>query len=315
MPSVIELSHIAKSFGGHQAVSNLSMRVEEGEVFGFLGPNGAGKTTTIRILLDILAPDAGSRSVFGNESAFNAARRIGYLPEERGLYKNMTAERVIAYLARLKGVDKATAQKRARDLLLRYGLGASAGKRVKQLSKGMAQKVQVLSTLAHDPDLLILDEPFSGLDPVNQQVLEELLADQKAAGKTIIFSTHVMQHAERLCDRILLINNGRDVFTGTVNEAKSLLDARIRLRTGEAIDALRSIEFITDISAGERRDDVTEWEIRADRALSVEHLIAACADNNIRIRHFSMIEPSLHEVFVHLVGPQAPLPAPEEKIA
>lgn len=305
MAAVIELSDIAKSFGAHHAVSGLSMRVEEGEVFGFLGPNGAGKTTTLRILLDIIAPDTGSRRLFGGATAKEAAKRIGYLPEERGLYKNMTAEHVIAYLARLKGMDKATATKRARDLLDRYGLGGAAKKRVKQLSKGMAQKVQVLSTLAHDPDLLILDEPFSGLDPVNQQVLEGLLADQKSAGKTVIFSTHVMQHAERLCDRILLIAGGRDIFAGTIAEARATLPPRIRLRSPGDVAPLRDLPFVRDITSCGSTDGITEWEIDADRSLSVERLIATCSEHAIPIAYFAMIEPSLHDVFVHFVGPEA----------
>lgn len=302
MDAAVELVDIRKSFGGAKAVDGLSMRVMPGEVFGFLGPNGAGKTTSIRILLDILRPDSGRVAVLGASRAHDVGARIGYLPEERGLYKNMTAEGVIAYLATLKGMHRKPALKRARELLGRYGLGDVARRRIKLLSKGMAQKVQVLSTLAHDPDLLILDEPFSGLDPVNQQVLETLLADQKAAGKTVIFSTHVMQHAERLCDRILLIARGRDVFAGTVAEARDSLHARIRLRGTGDVAAIGSLPGVLRVFRRDDVDGVEEWEIRAERHVAVETVMAACAERGVEIRHFTMVEPTLHDVFVRLVG-------------
>lgn len=306
-----ELTHIHKRYGDQVAVEDLSLRVERGEVFGFLGPNGAGKTTALRILLDIIAPDRGDRSILGASSALAVSERIGYLPEERGLYKNMTAAGVMAYLARLKGMDKRAAQDRALELLARYGLGDAAKKKVKHLSKGMAQKVQVLSTLAHDPELLILDEPFSGLDPVNQQVLEELLADVKAQGRTIIFSTHVMQHAERLCDRIALIAHGRDAFSGTVDEAKRLLDSRIRLRTGGDIGPLRTVPGVKSVTMTGQEEDQAEWEIVAERSLSLKALIACCIENGLSLSHFTTLEPSLHEVFVHLVGTDAARPQEE----
>jgi len=300
-----ELVNIHKRFGEQIAVEDLSLSVMPGEVFGFLGPNGAGKTTALRILLDIIAPDRGCRSVLGASSALAVSHRIGYLPEERGLYKNMSAVGVMAYLARLKGVPAGEAKSRAHALLERYGLGGAAKKRVKQLSKGMAQKVQVLSTLVHEPELLILDEPFSGLDPVNQQVLEELLADVKAQGRTIIFSTHVMQHAERLCDRITLIASGRDAYSGTVGEAKRLLDGRVRLRTADDVSLLREVPGVKECRPIDEEDNVVEWEIVAERDLSIERLLAACIHNEIVLVHFTTIEPSLHEVFVHLVGAEA----------
>ena len=301
MEPFVRLVGIRKRFGDHVAVDGLSFTVAPGEVFGFLGPNGAGKTTSIRILLDILSPDHGTVSVLGARSALAVAHRVGYLPEERGLYKNMTAEGVITYLARLKGLDGRSARRRARDLLERYGLGEVARRRVKQLSKGMAQKVQVLSTLAHDPDLLILDEPFSGLDPVNQQVLEQVLRDLKEAGKTVIFSTHVMQHAERLCDRILLIARGRDIFSGTVDEAKARLDLRLRLRTEGDVAPLKALPAIKRVFKRWSEGDLAEWEFRAARSFSVERMIETCIRHRIPIRHFTMLEPSLHDVFVRLV--------------
>ncbi|RMD90861.1 MAG: ATP-binding cassette domain-containing protein [Alphaproteobacteria bacterium] len=301
METVVRIADIHKRFGDQVAVDGLSLAVARGEVFGFLGPNGAGKTTSIRILLDIMSPDRGSVDVLGVRSALSVAHRIGYLPEERGLYRNMTAEGVITYLARLKGLGAREARRRARALLERYGLAAAARRRIRQLSKGMAQKVQVLSTLAHDPDLLILDEPFSGLDPVNQQVLEQVLRDLKAAGKTVIFSTHVMQHAERLCDRILLIARGRNIFEGSVDDAKARLDIRLRLRTEGDVAPLSGLPAIKRVFRRSRDGDICEWEFRAERSLSVERFIAACVEHRIPIRHFTMLEPSLHDVFVRLV--------------
>ncbi|GER05870.1 ABC transporter ATP-binding protein [Iodidimonas muriae] len=302
MAPIVELSNIHKRFGDHIAVEDVSMQVEPGQVYGFLGPNGAGKTTSIRIMLGIIDPDRGTRQILGAQSALSVSHRVGYLPEERGLYKNMSAQNVIAYLGQLKGMDGASAKRRAGELLERYGLADAAKKRVKQLSKGMAQKVQVLSTMVHDPDLVVLDEPFSGLDPVNQQVLEDLLMDMKQAGKTIIFSTHVMQHAERLCDRIGLIAHGRDVFNGTVGEAKRLLTPRILLRTKDDIMALHELEAVRDVTPISEENGVMEWEIVTQGRVSTEELVGRCMEHRIEIAHFSMIEPSLHEVFVHLVG-------------
>ncbi|GAK34741.1 putative ABC transporter ATP-binding protein YhaQ [alpha proteobacterium Q-1] len=302
MAPVIALSHIQKYYGDQLALDDLSLSVEPGEVFGFLGQNGAGKSTSIRILLGIIDPDGGSRQVLGAPTALEVSQRIGYLPEERGLYKRMSAERVIAYLGQLKGMDAASALEQARILLQRYGLGEAAKKRVQQLSKGMAQKVQVLSTLVHDPDLLILDEPFSGLDPVNQQVLEGLVGDMKRAGKTILFSTHVMQHAERLCDRVCIIAHGRDVFTGTVAEARALLPSRMILRTADDIAPLKALPEVGQISAIRQAGALVDYEIETLSHLSVERLVAFCAEKAIGIDYFTMIEPSLHDVFVHLVG-------------
>lgn len=302
MEPIVELENIHKRYGPHVAVEDVSLRVMPGEVFGFLGPNGAGKTTSIRILLDIIAPDRGRRRILGADSALDRAARIGYLPEERGLYKNMTAQGVIAYLAQLKGMRPRPAKLRARALLERYGLEDAMHKRIRQMSKGMAQKVQVLSTLAHDPDLLILDEPFSGLDPVNQQVLESLLADMKAAGKTIMFSTHVMQHAERLCDRIGLVARGRDVFTGSLDEARALLPAKIRLRTRDPVDPLAKVDAVRSIDKVAQAGDLSEYEITAERGTAADVLIRATVENHIALTHFTMIEASLHDVFVRLVG-------------
>ncbi|MEE2890126.1 MAG: ATP-binding cassette domain-containing protein, partial [Planctomycetota bacterium] len=205
MPKPIELRNVVKTYGDFRAVDDVSFSVPAGTVCGFLGPNGAGKTTCIRMMLDILRPTSGSISILGTPRALDVRARIGYLPEEKGLYKKMTATAIIAYFAMLKGVAPAAAKKKARQLLERYGLGSFQNHKCEALSKGMGQKVQVLASIAHDPDLVILDEPFSGLDPVNQGVMEEVIRDIRAEGKTVLFSTHVMSHAERVCERIVVI--------------------------------------------------------------------------------------------------------------
>ena len=205
MAAALELKNVSKFYGDFKAVNDVSFSLEPGRIYGFLGPNGAGKTTTIRMILDIVRPSSGSISVLGTSSALKVRDQLGYLPEEKGLYKKMKAWSVIAYFATLKGMSRSAAKRRAYELLERYGLKDFAEKKTDALSKGMAQKVQVLASIAHDPKLVILDEPFSGLDPVNQQVMEDIIRDMANRGRTVLFSTHVMQHAERLCERILLL--------------------------------------------------------------------------------------------------------------
>src|SRR2546421_8205351 len=221
--AVLTLRNVTKYYGAFKAVDDLSFIVPRGSICGFLGPNGAGKTTTIRMILDIVKPSSGDITVLGRPSALEVRQRIGYLPEEKGLYKKMKTWAVVAYFATLKGMTKPAAKARAYELLERYGLKDFANKPTDALSKGMGQKVQMLASLAHDPEFVILDEPFSGLDPVNQQVMEEIIRDISRRNRTVLFSTHVMQHAERLCDRILLLAKGRLIFDGAISEAKKIL--------------------------------------------------------------------------------------------
>ena len=211
----LTLHDVTKMYGDFAAVKDVSLEIPKGAIYGFLGPNGAGKTTTIRMILDIVRPTTGSVSVLGHPSALDVRDRIGYLPEEKGLYKKMRAWSVIAYFATLKGISKKDAKQRAYALLERYGLSDFADAKIDALSKGMGQKVQVLASIAHDPELVILDEPFSGLDPSNQQVMEDVIHDFAKQGRTVLFSTHVMSHAERICDRLLLIAKGEKAFDGT----------------------------------------------------------------------------------------------------
>src|SRR5262249_15407024 len=229
--SPLELRSVTKYYGAFKAVDDISFTLQRGTICGFLGPNGAGKTTSIRMILEIIRPTSGEIRVLGCPSALQVRNRIGYLPEEKGLYKKMKAWAVIAYFATLKGMSRAAARQRAFELLGRYGLKDFADKRTDALSKGMAQKVQVLASLAHDPEFVILDEPFSGLDPVNQEVMEEIIREIAARGRTVLFSTHVMQHAERLCQRILLIARGKKIFDGTIEQARRTVPRRLRLET------------------------------------------------------------------------------------
>jgi ABC-2 type transport system ATP-binding protein len=244
---VLELEHVTKRFGDFTAVDDVSLAIPRGCVYGFLGPNGAGKTTTIRMIVDILRPTKGRISILGAASALDVRTRIGYLPEEKGLYKKMTATATIAYFGTLKGMRRAAAKRRARELLERHGLTEFADSKIEDLSKGMGQKVQVLSAIAHSPEFVILDEPFSGLDPVAQQVLEELILDMARSGVSIVFSTHVMQHAERLCERLLLIAKGRKIFDGTVADAKRTIPRRVLVRTAAGAEALGALDGVVGV--------------------------------------------------------------------
>ncbi|HEM46402.1 MAG TPA: ATP-binding cassette domain-containing protein, partial [Alphaproteobacteria bacterium] len=210
----VEVSHVAKHFGDVQAVADVSFTVERGEVFGLLGPNGAGKTTTIRLMLDIFRPDAGSVAVLGGPMTEEKKERIGYMPEERGLYQDIPLERCLIYLAAIKGVPKAEARRRLGELLERFDLAANKNQKVKELSKGMQQKAQIISTILHRPELLIVDEPFASLDPINTRMVKDVMRELREEGVTIVMSTHQMHQVEELCDRIVLIDHGRNVLYG-----------------------------------------------------------------------------------------------------
>src|SRR6266850_2973291 len=252
--TALEVRNVTKFYGNFKAVDDVSFSLPAGSIYGFLGPNGAGKTTTIRIILDIIKPSHGSLRVLGKATALEVRHRIGYLPEEKGLYKKMKTWAIIAYFATLKGMSRKAARQRAYELLERYGLKDFAEKPTDALSKGMGQKVQVLASIAHDPEFVILDEPFSGLDPVNQQVMEEIIRDMARRNRTVLFSTHVMQHAERLCERILLIAKGRKIFEGSISEARSLLPRRVRIETEDDITPLGQLADVASISRVEKSD-------------------------------------------------------------
>jgi ABC-2 type transport system ATP-binding protein len=305
---VLELENVTKRFGDFTAVHDVSLTIPRGSTYGFLGPNGAGKTTTIRMVFDIIKPTSGRITILGASTARDVRSRIGYLPEEKGLYKTMTAAATVAYFASLKGLRRKAAKQRAYELLERYGLGKFADAKIQALSKGMSQKVQVLCAIAHEPELVILDEPFSGLDPVNQQVLEELIRDLARRGSTVIFSTHVMQHAERLCDRLLLIVKGRKVFDGTVADAKGTIPRRVLISTASSVAPLARLDGVVEIKPlGESptKAGAKDWEIRLREHTSAQAILERCFESGIVLRRFDHSEPSLHDAFVALVGAEA----------
>jgi ABC-2 type transport system ATP-binding protein len=308
----LELKNVDKYYGDFHAVKDVSLSIPTGSIYGFLGPNGAGKTTIIRMILELLRPTSGEVTVLGESSALKVRNRIGYLPEEKGLYKKMKAWSIIAYFATLKGMSRKAAKIRAFELLEKYGLKDFANAKTDALSKGMGQKVQVLASIAHDPDFVILDEPFSGLDPVNQEVMEDIIRDMASRQRTIIFSTHVMQHAERICDRILLMAKGSKVFDGTIAEAKQTLPRRVRLESSDSVDQLRELEGVLGVEAlnvqnGAKpgAEAAKRWELRIAEKADPQSILQECFTRGIRLRSFELSDPSLHEVFVHLVGPDA----------
>jgi ABC-2 type transport system ATP-binding protein len=304
--AALELENVTKLYGGFKAVDQISFALDPGVICGFLGPNGAGKTTTIRMVLDIIRPTSGRITLLGSSSALAVRERIGYLPEEKGLYKKMKAWSIIAYFASLKGMNTRAARQRAFELLERYGLKDFAEKRTDALSKGMGQKLQVLAAIAHDPEFVILDEPFSGLDPVNQQVMEEIIREMAGRGRTILFSTHVMQHAERLCERIILLARGRKIFDGTIAAARRTLPRRVLIETSDDISSIHALESVLSIAPARNGEGSSgRWEIAIKENADPSALLVACFERGIRLRGFNHSEPTLHDVFVHLVGPEA----------
>ncbi len=308
--SVLSLDRVTKRFDSFTAVDDLSFEVPEGGIFGFLGANGAGKTTTLRMALDILRPTSGTIEVLGRAPGRRADGEIGFLPEERGLYRQMTVLETVIYFGRLKGMTARDAEASARALLDRFGLSPFATRKVEQLSKGMAQKVQLAAALVTAPRLVILDEPFSGLDPVNQSVLEDVVLDRARAGSTIVFSTHVMQHAERLCDRLLLLAKGRRVFQGDQDEARAQLPTRLTLTSNADPHSLPGVKSASP--QGPPRDGWTDWEIALKPGGEAAALLEACTTRSFALRRFDIHRASLHEVFLHLVGDA---PAQSETVA
>ena len=312
MDAALTLQGVTKRYGDFTAVNDLSFRAGAGRILGFLGPNGAGKTTTIRMILGLVEPTAGSVTVLGGRAA-DSRDRIGFLPEERGLYKRMTPVEAIVFLGGLKGVAPSVARARARDLLEGQGLTYAADRQISMLSKGMAQKVQLLSAIVHEPDLVILDEPFSGLDPVNQQSLESIIRSLADRGATVIFSTHVMQHAERLCDHVVLMARGRKVFDGTVEDARAHAPRSLRLEgdlDAARVAALPGLQSL-QTEALEGQDGVRLTAALAPGAPVQEALRSAFA-GGMDIRRFELKEPSLHDAFIVLTGQD---PESEERAA
>jgi ABC-2 type transport system ATP-binding protein len=299
---VLELTGVTKRFGDVLAVDDLSFAVAQGEVFGFLGGNGAGKTTSLRMVLDIIRPTSGRISVLGKPPGRENSGSIGFLPEERGLYRSMTALDTITYFGRLKGMTAADARSHGRELLARFGLSGSEKTSVDKLSKGMAQKVQLATAVVNRPQLLILDEPFSGLDPVNQGLLEEEIKHASRDGATVVFSTHVMQHAERLCDRLLLLARGRKRFEGSQDAARATLPVRLSVVARSSPIALEGVTAATP--SGAAQDGWQEWDVRLDPGVDPGDVLQRCSEGGIALRRFETQRATLHDAFIHIVGPE-----------
>lgn len=294
----LKMTGVSKWFGNFRAVYELDFDVPQGSIVGFLGPNGAGKSTSLRMALGVLSPDRGEVSLLGQRPNLESLKRVGFLPEERGLYKKMSARQIITYFARLKGMTHRDARARADELLEMMGLGEFGRSRVTKLSKGMAQKVQILSALAHRPEFLILDEPFSGLDPVNQQALEDLIVEEHKRGATIIFSTHVMEHAERLCEKIVMMARGRKVFEGTLNDAFTALGRAVHIGVSEGFDLNAAITPASFTAS----QDGDHWRISLTQNQSSQDALRAAIDAGAPITSFTPEEARLRDVFVSLVS-------------
>ena len=300
--AALTLESVNKRYGSFQAVRDLSFQVEKGAICGFLGPNGAGKTSTLRMILGLQPATSGTIDILGADDGRKVRDRIGFLPEERGLYKKMTPVDAIAFFGALKGLSQSEGRKRARDMLEQQGLGASRNKKMKELSKGMAQKVQLIASVVHRPEFVILDEPFSGLDPVNQQGLEAMIRGLAAEGSTVLFSTHVMQHAERLCDKVVLLARGRKAFEGTVDEAKATTSQFLELEGAIAPEAASALPGVAKVEI--LSDDGEARVLRAalHKGQGGQAALKAAFIGGLDVRRFEMREPTLHDAFIHLTG-------------
>jgi ABC-2 type transport system ATP-binding protein len=303
----VEATELVKDFGETRAVDGVTLAVPKGSIYGLLGPNGAGKTTILRMLIGIIDPSSGTRRVLGQERPLEVAPEVGYLPEERGLYPSMYARDAIAFMGSLRGLPLSEGRRRADELLEEHNLGDWAKKPIRSLSKGMAQTVQLLGTIVHRPRLIVLDEPFAGLDAINQGRLEELIRRETRAGATVIFSTHVIAHAERLCERVAIIAKGRVAFDGRVDEARAKLRPIVRLRTRAAEGPWRSA-----IPADARRDG-EEWVFELPES-GPEPLLKVLIDGGAGIETLAIERPGLHDAFVAIAGPSAAEAMGREKV-
>lgn len=290
----IEVSHIAKSFGDTQAVVDVSFAVARGEIFALLGPNGAGKTTAIRMMLDIFKPDRGTVAILGGPMSDDKKSRIGYMPEERGLYQDVSLERCLLYLASLKDVPDGVARQRLADYLERFDLAEHKNKKVKELSKGMQQKAQIITTLLHQPELVVIDEPFTALDPLNVQLVKDLMRDLRQQGVTIIMSTHQMHQVEQLCDRILLIDAGRDVLYGGLNDIRRQFSGHaVLVRTAGELPELPCIKQVTTHNSA--------LKLTLAAHTTPQELLSTLTAQNVILEKFEIAIPSLDEIFIQVV--------------
>jgi len=297
MPS-ISVQNITKVFDGQIAVNNVSFNVEAGEIFGLLGPNGAGKTTTIRIILDIFKPDSGQVVILGGPMNEAKKNLVGYLPEERGLYQDIPLERCLVYLATLKGLEHSEAQKRISQYIERFDLGAWRKKKVKELSKGMQQKAQLITTLVHQPEVIIIDEPFTALDPINTQMVKDLLREERDAGKTIIMCTHQMHQVEELCDRLVLINHGQLMLYGALREVRQkFAKPEVSLSTPVALP-----EAISGVDEIKRENE--SYLLHLVPGKSPQEVLQTLVQANLKIDKFEIAMPTLDEIFIEVVKNQ-----------
>ena len=293
--TTVEVSHVVKSFADKVVVDDLSFSVAQGEIFGLIGPNGAGKTTTIRMMMDIIKPDSGEVTVFGEKLSGAITNKLGYLPEERGLYNKLRVLDSIIYLASLKGMNRHTAIEKADELLSQTGMLSHKGKKIEEMSKGMGQIIQFIVTIIHDPQLVVLDEPFSGLDPVNTELLKDMCLDLRNQGKAVILSTHQMNQVEALCDRILMVNHGRAVLYGELSEIKSRYQDNSVL-----LDCQGELGEVPGIA--EKRIHRGYVELILDGKTTPQEVLAHLVNNGITINRFEIASPPLHDIFLRVVS-------------
>jgi ABC-2 type transport system ATP-binding protein len=304
----IDIRGVTKRYAEHVAVRDLSLQVPRGAVYGLLGPNGAGKTSTIRMILDIIAPDVGTIALFGKRHTdAGVLDRVGYLPEERGLYKKMKVREVLRFLAELKGVSGADADTRIGIWMERMSLKTSdkdwGDSKVDELSRGMQQKVQFIGTLLHDPDLVILDEPFSGLDPINAQALKDTVVELKARGKTVIFSTHIMDNAEKLCDAVCIIARGQKVLDGAVSEVKAAHAGRTVAVAFDGAPSAAVDAVLRDAALVAHLDDQNRFlELELASGATSGKLLSELVSAGASLQRFERVQPSLHRIFLEKVG-------------
>jgi ABC-2 type transport system ATP-binding protein len=296
--SIIQVTNISKRFGATQAVDNLSFTIQPGEIFGLLGPNGAGKTTTIRMILDIFRPDSGEISIFGGPMEEEKKNHIGYLPEERGLYQDIPLHRCLSFLASLKGMDDQKINALLDEYLEQFDLLQVRDKKVKELSKGMQQKAQLITALIHDPELVIIDEPFTSLDPVNTEMVKDILETKRDEGKSIIMSTHQMNQVEELCDRILLIDHGRRILYGTLQEIQNQFSSKDILVT--PLNPLpETIEGVTEIRKYNGR-----FRLVLEENTKPNQILKSLINKGVEISEFEIAVPPLNEIFIQVVSMQ-----------
>ena len=291
----VEVNHLYKSYTGKRAVEDLSFSVDPGEILGLIGPNGAGKSSTIKIILDFMKPDSGEVKIFGQQMDEACKNQIGYLPEEKGLYKKLTAIDLILYFASLKGMDKSSAKEKADVLLRRTGMFESRKKKIKEMSKGMGQVIQFIVTIIHDPKLIIMDEPFSGLDPVNTELMKNIVSDLRNDGKAIILSTHQMNQVEEICDRVLMVNDGSEVLYGSIEEVK----ARFRQHSVQ-VNVEGDIGDLPGVIEKKLNKDSVELVLATDTTPQI--ILDRMREQGIKINRFEVKTPSLNEIFLNIAG-------------